>query len=196
MAHHVYTTLGFVIGSLPYGEANRYIYIFTKDLGLVGASARSVRSLKSKLRYGLQEFSKSRVSLVKGKQSWRVTNAFFEKNLFDSFRHDPNKLQVSARIFLLLKRLLAGEEKNEPLYAIVADALDFLERENLTPDELKNFECILVLQVTENLGYLALTENLKKYSSGALSKEIVSSITPFRGKAVREINIALRESQL
>ena len=55
MAHHVYTTPAYLIESTPSGEANKSYLLFTKDLGMIRATAQGVRLLKSKLRYSLQD---------------------------------------------------------------------------------------------------------------------------------------------
>src|SRR3989344_4801484 len=109
MSHHIYTTEGLVLGSMPLGEANKYISIFTRDLGLIRASAQGVRSVSSKLRYGLQDFSQSTISLVRGKNVWRVTNALPYKNLFASFKNDESKFLLCTNVLSLVKKLVAGE---------------------------------------------------------------------------------------
>ena len=116
MSHHIYKTEGFVLGSVNIGEANQYLSLFTKDLGLVKATARSVREERSKLRYSLQHFSYSSFSLVRGRNVWRITGAQEKYNIFHDCKGDKEKQQMLARLFSLLQRLLAGEEKNEHLF--------------------------------------------------------------------------------
>jgi recombinational DNA repair protein (RecF pathway) len=67
MSYHVYTTEGIILKRTPFGEANILLHIFTKDLGLIIASARSARLSVSKLRTALQEGSFVIISCVKGK---------------------------------------------------------------------------------------------------------------------------------
>lgn len=114
MAHHIYTTEGFVLDSLPFGEGNSFIYLFTRDLGLVGASARSVRDIKSKLRYGLQTFCRSTVSLVRGKNEWKVTSALPKKNFYyifsqkDTVQHGAEKFFSLCACFVYYKKACSG----------------------------------------------------------------------------------------
>ena len=75
MLHHIYHTEGFVLSGQSVGEANKYFRIFTKDFGMVGAMAQGIRLLQSKLRYSLQDYSYSKISLVRGKQVWRIVGA-------------------------------------------------------------------------------------------------------------------------
>ena len=104
--YHLYQTEGIVLKSVPTGEGSSYFYIFTKDLGLLVATAKSVREERSKLRYGLQPFSISNISLVRGKESWRITNATLSSSLFRRLRHQQETLALFSRIFAFLCRLL------------------------------------------------------------------------------------------
>ncbi len=73
--HHIYHTEGIILGSKNYGETGKYYSIFTRDLGMVYASAQGVRKISSKFRYVLQDFSYVKVDLVRGRDFWRVTSA-------------------------------------------------------------------------------------------------------------------------
>ena len=78
--HPIHTTPGFIIGSRPSGEAGKMISIFTRDLGLVFASAQGIRFEKSKLRPFTQDYSFGQFSFVRGKEYWRLTSAQEEYN--------------------------------------------------------------------------------------------------------------------
>jgi len=72
--YRTYTTEAVVLGSRDAGEANKYYFLLTRELGLIHAFAQGVRELKSKLRYSLAELSYVKVSLVRGKEKWRLTS--------------------------------------------------------------------------------------------------------------------------
>ncbi len=195
--HHVYKTEGIVLGGTNFGEANRYIHVFTRDLGMLSGSAQGVRLLKSKLRYGLQDFCYSTVALVKGKSMWRITNAVPKENWRSSFKADAGKRDLSLRIFLLLKRMLTGEEKNEVLFDLVRDSLLYLESASFSSDELKNFECVFVLRILENLGYLGENKNLHAFTENYLwSESVLKEMAMNRTLALAEINKSLKETHL
>jgi len=197
MAHHIYTTDGFILGSIPTGEANKYIYIFTKNLGFVGANAQSVRSVSSKLRYGLQDFSYSQLSLVRGKNIWRVTNVLPTNNLYESFRSDKEKFLVCANILSLVKKLVAGEEKNEELFTILSSAFQFLGESKIESEYIKNFECIVLLRILYSLGYHGDFLNLKEFTeNSSWNDKLLYSMDRHKEEAFREINNAIKESHL
>ena len=198
--YHIYQTEGFIIESEGRREADRFFNIFTKDLGMIRASAGGIRLLQSKLRYSLQDLSYSKISMVRGKDSWRITNAEVIDNISDLFFREENKrekLLVFGRIFALLARLLHGEEKNENLFEAVLSALEFFKKEKISCREVRNAEAIIVLRILKSLGYMAEKEKFKIFvSSFDFDKEILSKMEALRGEAFEEINKSLRESHL
>src|SRR3989344_8264244 len=109
--HHIYHTEGIILGSKNFGEAGKYFYIFTRDLGMVTASAQGVRKMSSKLRFILQDFSYTKIDLVSGRNIFRVTSAS-KVNMLEDITKNPGAIRVFANISRLLKRLLAGVEPN------------------------------------------------------------------------------------
>ncbi|MDD4989155.1 MAG: DNA repair protein RecO [Candidatus Pacebacteria bacterium] len=196
--HHVYNTEGFVIGGTNVGEANKLLKIFTKDFGMITGSAQGIRHLKSKLRYSLQDFSYSSVSLVKGKDIWRVVNAEKKDNMLTSFRSEKKKFEIFARALSLLKRFLHGEEKNESIFSIFSSGCLFLEQiPSHSSEDLRNFEYALVLRILHHLGYLKKLEELAPFSeTSAWDEKILLGISKHKRLVLQEINRSLQESQL
>src|SRR5574343_294251 len=100
--HHIYHTTAFVLGHADIKEADRFFILFTRELGVVRATAQGIRKLSSRLRYGLQDFSYARVDLVRGKDIWRITSA---KKIETEGLHIPERLLVFARVLELIRRL-------------------------------------------------------------------------------------------
>ena len=197
MSHHMYHTEGFVLSSSPTQEANKMFYIFTKELGLVHASAQGVRLLKSKLRYSLQDFYYANISLVRGKDMWRVTNASAVGTRFPNIFSQAEYCAIYFKILTLLKRLLHGEEKNESLFMLIVEAFDFLEQVPVGSFAPLSFECMLVLQILHNLGYGSQHSTFEQYAEPVVwSSERIISFEPHRSRALAEINASLRESHL
>ena len=147
MSYHIYTTPSLVLRARPLKEADRVYILLTRDLGLIRASATGVRKEVSKLRPALEPFSLTRVSLVKGKEHWRITSAILEENLSQSLRGKEGLL-VLARVFSLLEKLIRGESANQELFDSVEKAIRHYNPE----DDM--FEMRLVAQVLFHLGYL------------------------------------------
>ncbi len=196
MAHHQYSTPAFVIESIPKGEANRLYTLFTRDLGMIKATAQGVRLQKSKLKASLQDFSITHVAVVRGKEMWRLTNAHLEKNLFTSFGKDKAIFLVIAQIATLLKRLIPGEEKHDSLYLYVVEAFEFLETAELTGEAVSAFERIMVLNILQELGYGGHEPTLRVFIGVPMSLDLIETMKSFKKIALQEINTSLRETQL
>jgi DNA repair protein RecO (recombination protein O) len=192
--HTIYTTEGFILKSANFGEANKYFFIFTKDFGLIKATAQGVRHLKSKLRYGLEDFSLAQISVVRGREIWRLTSA--EKKLVIK---NVDKLQILSRFFALLLRLLHGEEKNDLLFNIIKEGMNFLAQDGtkLNGENLASFECIMALRILSSLGYIGKLADFDQFiSSPYFTPELITDMSTLKNRAILEINKSLKETHL
>jgi DNA repair protein RecO (recombination protein O) len=196
MAHHVYTTEAFVIESIPSGEANKMFTVFTRELGMIRASAQGVRHLKSKLRFSLQDYSYAQVSAVRGKEIWRITNAKAEWNLYQLYKTRTDIMHVIAQVFALLKRLMPGEEKNEHLFMVLHHAFQFLKETEIKAEEVKSFERIIVMNILHHLGYMGQEQGLTQFIDAPWSHELLTEMNEKKAESLSAINRAIKETQL
>ncbi|MEI6420050.1 MAG: DNA repair protein RecO [bacterium] len=196
MSHHLYHTEAIILTQRPSGEAGSFIYCLTRELGLVMAKAEGIRHLKSKLRFSLQNYCLSEVSLVRGKEIWRITGARLENNYQQVFRQQEQKIALIAKIFSLLLRLLKGEEKNEQLFVLVKDLLVFLEKD-LDLEQLKDLEVLAVMRILHSLGYWKKESALEGLAEGQ-TWDIVELVfvNLQRNLALGTINDTLKETHL
>ncbi|MDZ4284360.1 MAG: recombination protein O N-terminal domain-containing protein [Patescibacteria group bacterium] len=159
MAYQTYTTDALVIGSKNRLTADRMVALFTREAGLVYARAVSVRREQSKLRYGLQDFSLSRVSLVRGKQGWRITGAECEGNLYFAANNRRSRGAL-LRTLKLVHRLVRGEETHVALYDLLLDGL--MELTLGQESEIVRGERILSLRILSALGYVSPKETYRQ----------------------------------
>ena len=192
--HHIYHTEGIILGSRNYGETGRYYSIFTKELGLIYASAQGVRKISSKLRFVLQDFAYIKVDLVQGKDFWRLTSAM-KTNELEEITKQPKNLAVFSNIARLLKRLLAGIEPNPELFTDVMSGLLVLEKSK-DEQELRNIEMIMVLRILNNLGYIGGSEEMQKLVKSPLEADLIYEISEQRSKVLSLINKTLKETHL
>jgi DNA repair protein RecO len=194
MSHHIYQTEAFVLDSKNTGEANKVIFLFTKELGLVAGIAQGIRHLKSKLRYSLQDFSYSKVSLVRGKEMWRVTSA----GLVDVVQSKNNPAGFTfVRALVLVKRLVQGEEKNEALWSVLASAFEYVRKTAVEKDASEDFECLLILRILHTLGYIAASSETAVFlAENTWNDELFKQISVSKTDILTQINKALKESHL
>lgn len=142
MSYHIYTTPGIVLSARPIREADRIYSILTRDLGLIQATAIGVRKGESKHRGSLEPFTISSISLVRGKEYWRITSA-------ESLRSIPNREEI-ARPLALLEKLVQGEAVHPELFHVIESTL--WSTPSVDQDEM--FEVRFVAQILFHLGYL------------------------------------------
>ena len=174
MSYAIYNTSGFILGSAPLGEANKVYSIYTQDFGLIRASAQGVRYLRSKLRYNLEDFSYISFSLVKGREVWRITGAVL---ISDNAESDSGIKAMRARVLTLVRRLVQGEERNDPLFdSLKSLFIDHCNDQGSNDD----LETVSLMRILSSLGYLdiAATENLPK-------REMIHAIN----KALKETHL-------
>lgn len=192
--HHIYHTEGIILGSKNYGEAGKYYYIFTRDLGMVYATASGVRKMSSKLRFILQDYAYLKIDLVQGRDFWRVTSAS-KLNTLDKITKRKENLKIFANIANLLKRLLVGVERNVLLFDDLLKGLSILEK-CTTKEEFRDIEAIIVLRMLNNLGYIGEEEILKTLIQSPFEKTLVFQASKNRKKILSQINRALQETHL
>src|SRR3989344_1550455 len=180
--HHIYHTEGIILGNGNLGETGKYYSIFTRDLGMIHASAQGVRKMSSKLRFVLQDFSYLKIDLVKGKDFWRITNTA-KTNKLEKLSQ-PGVFEIFVNISKLLKRLLAGEDPNSDLFIDLLNGLSILEKSE-TREELLN-----------NLGYIGNNEILKDFVKSPFEEDLIFKVSESRTKILYQINKALRETHL
>ena len=150
MAYVTYTTEALVCGTFKRNTSDSSYLLFTREVGMLYADARSVRVEKSRQRYALQDFSLVRVSLVRGKQSWKVGSIQANKNYYHQAIDKTARGSVVS-VFRLLRRFVKGEEAMTELFDLSIQSLDALvvdAKERLFVEE------VIKLRLLELLGYV------------------------------------------
>jgi len=150
VSYETYTTEAVVCGVMPRGEHDATIRLFTKDAGMVYARAGGIRAGQSKLRYALQDFSHTTVSLVKGRTEWRIIGAVSVGNFY------YHAVDRGARASMLasmrgLRRFVQGGGAHPELFEMVVESMQSLatgKHENLG-------EQVFLLRLLHQLGYVA-----------------------------------------
>ena len=200
--HHIYHTEGIILGNKNYGEAGKCFYIFTRDLGMIYASAQGVRKMSSKLRFILQDYAYVKIDLVAGRDFWRVGSAS-KTNKLEKLTKNPGTFAVVSNIANLLKRLLAGVEKNETLFLDLINGLTILEKISTQGGpasgwgkDLRNIETIIVLRILNNLGYIGENEKLQNLIKSPFEENLIYEVSKSRPQVLSQINKALKETHL
>lgn len=127
---------GLVIKENHTGENDRVITILTKEYGLLRAFATGARKIKSKTGAGTQLLCYSEFGLLKGRDTYRVTEAL-PVAVFFSLRSDIEKLTV-AQYFCELAGVLANEgEPSGEILRVLLNSLSLMADGKRTPPLIK-----------------------------------------------------------
>lgn len=171
MSYKVYTTEAVVVGSFASNTADKSYLLFTKDAGLIYATARSVREERSLQRYALQDFSHITVSLIKGKSGWRIGSVSGLANYF-SDAHSKAARGSVVRVVKLVRRYIQGEEPHPTLFVELVTSLKIVGQENIINRVL--IEEIITARLLHNLGYIDNSSALTAVFTGTITEAITT----------------------
>lgn len=195
MSHHIYQSPAFVLESRNSRERDKSVLVFVRELGVLRAMAQGVRDIKSKLRSGLVEMSLVHMSLVRGKEMWRVVNLAPSRNFYYELKDTPTHLYVVTRIASALKRLMKGEEKNVELFDVIESFCNIIG--NFPEKKCKALESLVMLRIMHNLGYIGETKVFHELiSTTEWNESLLELVEKEQNAIIKEINRALKESSL
>lgn len=173
VSHTKYHTEAIIMKSFNIGENDRFLRVLTRDFGLLGLQARGSRKLSSKQRYFLKNLSVARLSLVKGKSFWRLTNVSPSK--IDISDKDMRVKILRGKTLKFVDRLVHGEGQNNPLFYTLISGWKHSETLN-DPDDFQALENIINLNTLYHLGYMD-DQNLVKNFIGQdiFSRELIKN---------------------
>ncbi|MGD2159355.1 MAG: DNA repair protein RecO [Anaerolineales bacterium] len=113
---------GIVLGYSDFGEADRLLSLYTRQLGKVKAIAKGVRKPHSRKAGHVEPFTRSSMQLARGRDLFILTQAeTVEAHL--PLREDLVILGYAAYVVELLDRFSYEEGENRSLYHLLADTL-------------------------------------------------------------------------
>ncbi len=196
MAYAFYTTKAFVLSRREVSEANFLYDFFTEQFGRISARAQGVRKLASKLRYNLQPFARVEVTLVRGREGWRIVGAWPDSH-FASIKENSAKRHTFSEVLAMIDRLYTGERPEARLFEEVSAAAAFLDQNHLGSESLEAYRLLLVFRLVDQLGYAARPLPLEPFlEENAWTRDVVESFLPHRRIAAGIIEQALQASHL
>jgi recombinational DNA repair protein (RecF pathway) len=191
--HILHTTEAFILRAYPNGESNRVYKLYTKEFGLLYAHGQGVRELKSRNKFALQTGQKSLVTLVRGREVWRITGA---QKVYGREQQKISSL-ASRRLLRLIEKMVPIEDKNRNLFSVLSTGVDTL---HTAEDEVVALvEGITVLRVLDVLGYVArpITEAriIPFLESYEITPELIKEAKEQKSTLFARVNSALQEAK-
>jgi len=182
MSYRIYTTEALVCGNFLHNTADKTFLLFTRELGMIFANAKSVREERSKQRFSLQDFSLINVSLIKGKQGWRVGSVEEVENFYAQADTRAKRGDV-VLIFKTLRRFIQGEGEIPNLFDFCVAANRTLIKKVEDNSVLAN---LIQLKILFELGYVDKSDTLDVVIEGTLS-DILEREKEFQGDKVQAV---------
>lgn len=187
MAYQTYITEAIVCGTFNRNTADRSYLLFTKEAGMLFAEARSVREERSRQRFALQDFSLVRVSLIKGKATWKIGSIESQINYFSVANSKEARGSVVSTL-KFLRRFFSGQEPAPELFEMVIASLEVLSQEVTQRSFL---EAVLHVRILLELGYVdrgvvppALIEGVLDTVSAQYTDELEQQLQTLLEKAI------------
>ncbi len=141
----LYRTEGIIVRRTDTGEADRILTLYTPDRGKLHLVARGVRRPGSRLAGHLELLSHSTFLIARARTLDIVTQAQ-TLHAFAGIRQDLERIGWACYLAELVERLTV-EAENEPVFALLLEALEYLEQGRDAELLARSFELHL-------LGYL------------------------------------------
>ena len=116
-----------MLRSIRYGEADRVLHLYTPDRGRVGAVAKGVRRVKSRLGGRLEPLMRSRLVLHEGRGELCTVSQADTVHAHASLRERRGSLERAVQACDAVLRLLDSGEANPPAYNLLCHELALLD---------------------------------------------------------------------
>ncbi|HZG48646.1 MAG TPA: DNA repair protein RecO [Thermoleophilaceae bacterium] len=122
-----FKTEAIVLRSIRYGEADRVLHLYTADRGRVGAVAKGVRRVKSRLGGRLEPLSRVQLVLHQGRGELCTVSQADTVHAHPALRERREALERASQACEAVLRLLDSTDPNRPAYNLLCNQLALLD---------------------------------------------------------------------
>jgi DNA repair protein RecO (recombination protein O) len=122
-----FKTEAIVLRSIRYGEADRILHLYSEDRGRLGAIAKGVRRVKSRLGGRIEPFSRVNLILRQGRGDLCTITGADTVHAHPALRERRDSLERATQACDAVLRLLDSSEPNRPAYNLLARELALLD---------------------------------------------------------------------
>jgi DNA repair protein RecO (recombination protein O) len=122
-----FKTEAIVLRSIRYGEADRVLHLYTPERGRVGAVAKGVRRVKSRMGGRLEPLSRVRLVLHQGRGELCTISQADTVQAHAGLRERRGSLERATQACEAVLRLLDSTEPNLPAYNLLCHELALLD---------------------------------------------------------------------
>lgn len=189
--HTVHHSQAVLIKSVPSGEANRLVWLFTQDFGLIVATVQGIRNKGAKLQSQIIDYTFIDADLVRGKDIWRLVSARVSTDPLKGNLRSPTA-RAYVRTLSFIARFIIDEEPHDALYAHLVECASLVG----TQIEAKAFDALSIWKMLVILGYIAPSEAEMVFTEISLREAAEKLTEQARATLIREVQEAITQSHL
>ena len=201
--HPVYHTDAIVIKSTSVGEANKRVWLFTREFGYIMALVQGVRKSGAKLQSHISDYSVIHADLVKGRAVWRLVSARMLENPLTSNTRSPFA-RGYVRTLAAIDRFLVGDGADEKVFAHLRDCARFVMEQGsagLGAGESasfaqKGFDTISLWRLLAMLGHVAVEPEDERLATVPIAEALALADEKTIKRLIAAVNEAIEQSQL
>jgi DNA repair protein RecO (recombination protein O) len=122
-----FKTEAIVLRSIRFGEADRILHLYSEDRGRLGAIAKGVRRVKSRLGGRIEPFARVQLILREGRGDLCTLTGADTVHAHPALRERRASLERAGQACDAVLRLLDSNEPNRPAYNLLARELALLD---------------------------------------------------------------------
>ncbi len=189
--HQIIHSEAFVLKSAESGEANKRVWLFTREFGVVVATVQGVRKSGAKLKSHITDYTLINADIVKGREVWRLISAQVEHNPFVG-TYDELRARSFIRALGLVGRLCIEEGPEPELFEHLKAVMETIA---VPSSNSPFFDTIVIWKILIMLGYLELTNDLEGLFSMPL-KDIGDPPSGIIKRLIKEVTDAINRTHL
>ena len=137
-----------VLRHSDWGESDRMLTLYTRQMGKVRAIAKGVRKVRSRKSGHLEPFTRVNLQLARGRDLFIVTQAE-AVDTYLGLRDNLVRVGYASYIVELLDRFTYDEDENPSLFRLLTDSLMRLDQESDPVLAIRYYE----IRLLDQLGY-------------------------------------------
>jgi recombinational DNA repair protein (RecF pathway) len=190
--HAIHHTDAVILKSLSLGEANKRVWLFTEEFGLIVATVQGVRKGGAKLQGQISDYTFILADLIRGRDVWRLISArTIDQPLVGKLRNPLARAYV--RTLSLLIRFLIEEGGHPELFNHIHECALVLKEGT---SDARSFDALSIWKILVLLGYIAPNEDQVSFVEVPLLDSLPQVTDMVRSKLIRQSENAIAESQL
>ena len=139
-------TTAIILSRTDYGEADRIISILTPDFGKLSLMAKGVRRVKSKLAGGIELFSVSEITFIKGRGEVGTLVSTRLLKHYELIVKDLNRTMLGYELIKRLNRA-TEDEPEEAYFNVLRDTFEALNDHSVSIDLIRFWFAVQVMRL-------------------------------------------------